>query len=161
MSKNSVFVRDIICVYHPEFNKAGPAREFVLKDPNRLNVELLIEETLAAVGPYDFVDAAGYDFSDFSDSKTTSINQKTGVGTVSSVETKIGALRITAYNPLKDAVDYFFVPQSHLNRVRQPCYGNNSHKERILFTYSSRYEDNYGWFENYRVKTFEDLALAK
>ena len=161
MSKNLVLMRDIVCVHHPEFNKEGILRTTGLTHPNRFNVELLIEETLAAIGPYDFVDAEGYDFTDYSDSKTTSINQKTGVGTVSSVETKIGSLRITAYNPLKDAVDFFFVHKKYLNHVKQPCYGNNSHKERILFTYSSRYEDNYGWFENYRVKTFEDLALAK
>jgi hypothetical protein len=154
-------MRDIICVYHPEFNKEGLLRSSGLSNPKRFNVEMLIEETLAAIGPYEFVDEEGYDFTDFSDSKTTSVNQKTGKGTIGSVETKIGALRITVYNPFKDTADYFFVPKTHLNRVKLPCYGNESHKERILFRYSSRYKDNYGWFEDYRVATFEDLALAK
>jgi hypothetical protein len=154
-------MRDIICVYHPEFNKEGLLRSSGLSNPKRFNIEMLIEETLAAIGPYEFVDAEGYDFTDFSDSKTTSVNEKTGMAEVGNVETKIGALRITTYNPLKESVDYFFVPKSHLNRVKTACYGKNSHKERIQFTYSRRYEDHYGWFENYRVKTFEELALAQ
>jgi hypothetical protein len=127
--------------------------------PDRFNIERLIEETLAAVGPYQFVDEEGYDFTDLSDSKTTTINANTRVGTVSSVETKIGALRITAYNPFKDAADFFYVSRHDLKYVKSPCYGVNYHKERILFTYSSK-GDTYGMFEDYRVGTFRELALA-
>jgi len=159
MSKSLVFMRDVICRYHPSFKSSSDLQKFGLEMPERFNIEHLIEETLAAIGPYQFVDEEGYDFTDLSDSKTTTINANTRVGTVSGVETKIGALRITAYNPFKDAADFFYVSKRDLQYVKSPCYGVNSHKERILFTYSTK-GDTYGMFEDYRVETFGELALA-
>jgi hypothetical protein len=160
MSKNLVLMRDVICIYHPEFRVSRDLRAYGIKHPDIFNVERLVEESLAAVGPYEFVDEEGYDFTDLSDSKTTTINANTRVGTIGSVETKIGALRITAYNPFKDAADYFYVSKRDLKYVKSPCYGVNDHKERILFTYSKR-GDNYNMFEDYRVRNFEELARAK
>jgi len=160
MDKNEILMRDVICIYHPEFIASRDLRKYGMKHPNIFNVERLIEESLSAVGPYSFVDREGYDFTDFSDSKTTTINANSRTGTIGSVETKIGALRITAYNPFKDAADFFYVSKRDLKYVKSPCYGVHSHKERILFQYSKK-GDAYGMFEDYRVKTFEDLALAK
>ena len=160
MSKNLVLMRDVICLYHPEFRKSKDLRAYGMQHYDIFNVERLIEESLASVGPYQFVDEEGYDFTDFSDSKTTTVNANTRVAEIGNVETKIGALRITTYNPHKDATDYFFVPKAHLKRVKQPCYGNSSHKERIKFTFSTK-SDSYGWFEDYRVDNFVELALAR
>jgi hypothetical protein len=160
MSKELVLLKEIICKFHPKFRNTD-VQKVALACPKYFNVELLVEETLAHVGGYKFVDKEGYDFSDYSDSKTTTVNSNTGVVTVSSVETKIGALRICAYNPFKESVDFFFVPKSDLPRVRMPCYGKNSHKERILFSYSKVVNDDYGWFEDYRVNSFAELATAK
>ena len=160
MSKSLVFMRDVICRYHPSFKASPDLQKFGLEMPERFNIERLIEETLAKVGNMQFVDADGYDYLPcYSDCKTTTININTRVGTVSGVETKIGALRITAYNPFKDAADFFYVSKRDLQYVKSPCYGVNSHKERILFTYSSK-GDTYGMFEDYRVETFKELALA-
>ena len=152
-------MRDVICVYHPSFASSPDLQKFGLEMPERFNIERLIEETLAAVGPYQFVDEEGYDFTDLSDSKTTTINANTRVGTIGSVETKIGALRITAYNPFKDAADFFYVSKRNLKYVKSPCYGVNDHKERIRFTYSKN-GDTYGLLEDHRVETFRELALA-
>lgn len=152
-------MRDVICVYHPSFNSSPDLQKFGLEMPERFNIERLIEETLAAVGPYRYVDEEGYDFTDYSDSKTTTINANTRVGTIGSVETKIGALRITAYNPFKDAADFFYVSKRDLKYVKSPCYGVNDHKERILFTYTAK-GDTYNTFDDYRVKDFRELALA-
>ena len=159
MSKSLVLMRDIICVYHPSFSSSPDLQKFGLEMPERFNIERLIEETLAALGPYRYVDEAGYDFTDYSDSKTTTINANTRVGTIGSVETKIGALRITAYNPFKDAADFFYVSKRDLKYVKSPCYGVNDHKERILFTYTAK-GDTYNTFDDYRVKNFRELALA-
>jgi len=159
MSKSLVLMRDVICVYHPSFNSSPDLQKFGLEMPERFNIERLIEETLAAVGPYRYVDEEGYDFTDYSDSKTTTINANTRVGTIGSVETKIGALRITAYNPFKDAADFFYVSKRDLKYVKSPCYGVNDHKERILFTYTAK-GDTYNTFDDYRVKDFRELALA-
>lgn len=158
MSKNLVLMRDVVCIYHPEFKISRDLRAYGMKHCDIFNIERLIEESLAAVGPYEFVDKEGYDFTDLSDSKTTTINLKTRVATISSVETKIGALRITAFNPLKDSADYFYVSKRDVKYVKRPCYGNDSHKERIQFTYGKK--GDYGMFEDYRVGSFADLARA-
>jgi hypothetical protein len=160
ITKELVLMRDVIIKHHPKFVNSADMQRVGMECPGYFNVEHLVEETLAAVGGYQFVDAEGYDFSDFSDSKTTTVNANTGQVMVGSVETKIGALRITAFNPFKGSLDYFYVPRSQLNRVRSPCYGNNSHKERILFNYSRKQRDTYGWFEDYRVSSFEELATC-
>ena len=89
----------------------------------------------------------------------TTVNANTRTGTIGSVETKIGALRITAYNPFKESTDYFYVSKRDMKYVKSPCYGVNDHKERILFFYSKKV-DAYGMFEDYRVKNFEDLARS-
>ena len=159
MSKSLVLMRDVICIYHPEFRNSPDLRAYGIKHPDIFNVERLIEESLAAVGPYRFVDEEGYDFTDFSDSKTTTINANTRTGTIGSVETKIGALRITAYNPFKQSADYFYVSKRDMKYVKSPCYGNNDHKERILFRWTEK-GDNYNMFEDYRVRSFEELARA-
>ena len=159
MSKELVLMRDIICLYHPAFTKSADLRSYGMSQPHIFNVERLIEESLAAIGPYEFVDEEGYDFTDYSDSKTTSINKNTRAGNIGSVETKIGALRITCYNPHKDTADYFFVPKNKMHKVRQPCYGVNSHKERILFTWNHRH-DHYNSFDDYRVGSFKELAIS-
>ena len=159
MSKSLVLMRDVICIYHPEFRVSKDLRAYGMKHPDIFNVERLVEESLAAVGPYEFVDQDGYDFTDLSDSKTTTINANTRTGTIGSVETKIGALRITAYNPFKESADYFYVSKRDMKYVKSPCYGVNDHKERILFKWSEK-GDTYNMFEDYRVKSFEDLARA-
>jgi hypothetical protein len=157
-NKESVLMRDVITQYHPRFVNSADLRKAGLECPGYFNVEFLVEEALAAVGGYRFVDEEGYDFSDYSDSKTTTVNANTGIVTIGSVETKVGALRITAYHPGKNCLDYFFVPARDLSRVKMPCYGKSQFKERILFTYSKKYHDNYGWFEDYRVASFVELA---
>lgn len=161
-SKELVLIRDIISQYHPKFTADPELVRMALADPEMFNVERLIEHTLAHTGDMQFVDAEGYDFLPCkSDSKTVSVNVNTCKAEISSVETKIGALRIVCYNPLKDAADYFYVPANCVKYVKQPCYGNNSHKERIQFSYSKKGYDNYGKFETYRVKSFLALAKAK
>lgn len=160
MSKNLVLMRDVVCVYHPEFKKSADLRSYGLKHSDIFNIEKLIEESLAAIGPYDFVNEKGYDFTDFSDSKTTTVNENTGIVTINGVEAKIGALRVTAYNPLKEAADFFFIPKKDLDRVKKDCHGISEHKKRIMFSYSRLVEDNYCGFEKYRVPSFKALALA-
>ena len=106
MSKNLVFMRDIVCKHHPAFKRSADLRHYGIKHNDIFNIERLIEESLAAVGGYDFVDEEGYDFNDiqYSDSKTVSVvnnggAKQTKVIIISSVENKIGSLRVTIYNP--------------------------------------------------------------
>jgi len=158
MCKNSTILRDIVFPHLPAF-KNREIQKFALANPEAFNVERLVELTLAHVGKMQFVDAKGYDFlPDYSDSKTVTVNAKSFNAQIGSVENKIGALRISAYNAYNDSMAYFFVPKIQVNRIKQPCYGVTEHKERIRFTYSTVYEDSYGYFDDYRVTSFKQLA---
>jgi hypothetical protein len=158
MCKNSTILRDIVFPHLPAFEDRE-IQKFALKNPEVYNIERLVELTLAHVGKMQFVDETGYDFlPDYSDSKTVTINANSLRAQVGSVENKIGALRISAYNAYNDSMAYFFVPKIELNRIKEPCYGVNEYKDRIRFTYSTVYEDSYGYFDEYRVASFTQLA---
>jgi len=155
-------MRDVICVQHPEFCKSQDLRDFGMKYPDIFNVEKLIEQCLAAVGPYDFVDAVGYDFTDFSDSKTTTVipdgTSRTAI--ISGVENKIGSLRVTIYNPFKECVDFMYIPRKQVQALREPCHGRSGGSKEKLRVRWNIHHDHYNSFDHFRVKTFEDLALA-
>jgi len=152
-------MRDVISIYHPEFRISKDLRAYGIKNPDIFNTERLIEESLAAVGPYEFVDESGYDFTDYSDSKTTTVAEYDNVMAIGSVESKIGALRITIYNPHKQALDYMYMPYRDWQRLKECSYGKSEHKERLRVRWNAR-NDHYNSFENFRVKSFEDLARA-
>ena len=157
MSKQRTLLKEIIIPNLPELFATEEARQYALRNPHIYNVEHLVELCLAKVGGYEFVDEEGYDFTDYSDSKTTTVNENTLVMTISSVETKIGSLRICAYNPIKESVDFFFLTQRELRTYALPCYGKNSHKERLLARWNAA-RDCYNSFEQFRVDSFEQLA---
>lgn len=157
MCKRTVFLEKILLVHVPH---VLPSKKIALKNPEAYNIEHLTEVALAELGGYKFVDEEGYDFTDFSDCKTTSTNSKTNIVTINSIENKIGALRIICYNHNKQDLDYFFVPANKLHLVALPCYGKNSHKQRIRAKYNVA-GDHYNQFEQYRVTDFVTLAQAK
>lgn len=167
MSKHYVLMRDIITKYHPEFTKSADLTQYGLSNPEIFNVERLVEECLAHVGGYNFVDEYGRDFDDpvSSDSKTTSVvvnnvERNRYVFIIQNVETKIGALRVTIYNPFKDRVDFMYLPKHAVNywKERNGASGNSmTQKERIRTSWSP-FEDHYNKLEEYRVSSFEELA---
>lgn len=159
--KNRMILEQVVVPHLDEF-KTPEQRKFALENPEAFNIERLVELTLARVGGLKFVDADGYDFlPDYSDSKTVSVNQKTYKAEINGVENKVGALRIVAYNPINQQLAYFFVPKKDVRRVKRDCHGVNSHKERIVFSWSKVFSDDYGFFEEFRVASFELLARAR
>ncbi len=164
MNKHFILMRDVVCRHHPKFVKSRDLTNFGLSQPLLFNIERLVEETLAAVGGYNFVDEDYRDFDDRnnSDSKTTTVipdgNSKTAV--ISSIENKIGSLRITIYNPFKETTDFMYIPKRHVGVLKEPCYGkNNSLKEKLRIRWNQAH-DHYNGFEQFRVGTFQDLATA-
>jgi len=170
MSKSLVLMRDVITVYHPEFRKSRDLRSYGMKHPDIFNVERLIEESLAAVGPYKFIDGDHCDFTDGSDSKTASIRvnpskpgRNTHIGEIAGVETagggrKEGALRCSIYNPHKDELRFYFLPKrmwsNHI--TLHPTSGIG----KIVYSYN-RVHDDIIKFQGYECSSFEDLARAK
>ncbi len=170
-TKHSKLMKEIVCKFHPEFVKSSDLRDYGTKYPEIFNIERLVEESLAATGGYNFVDEAGRDFDDTdnSDSKTTTVvnNDKEGsrkVFIVSNVQTKIGSLRITCFNPFSDKVDFFYVP-SDQRAVLQENDGSKyreqtGHCKRIRTAWSEK-TDYYNKLENFRVGDFVTLATSK
>lgn len=169
MSKQLVLMRDVICIYHPEFRHSADLRRYGMAHPEIFNVERLIEESLAAVGPYRFIDGDHEDFSDGTDSKTASIRVNparpgcnTHTGEITGVETagggrKAGALRCTIYNPHTDGLKFYFLPKSMWSQkiTIHPTSGVG----KIVYTYN-RLSDSIPKFRGYECTNFEELALA-
>ena len=157
--KNTVFLRDIIFEHLPELFPTKSSRQLALKTPKAFNVEHLVEIALerASTGSYEFVDRDGYDFTDFSDSKTATISSSEQRCTVNSLENKIGAIRLCVYNGYRDKVDYFFFDTDAVSRLGEPSYGKHAYKVRMRSGYNV-YADTYSKFEPYRVATFSELA---
>jgi hypothetical protein len=170
MSKNFVFMRDIVCKYHPAFKRSADLRHYGIKHNEIFNIERLIEESLAALGGYDFVDAEGYDFNDihYSDSKTVSVINNGGatqtkVIIIQSVENKIGSLRVTIYNPFKESTDFLYIPKKDVQRLMENAGTTgtaNKLKQRIRTSWNPE-RDDYNKLEQYRVGSFKELARAK
>ena len=171
MSKSLVLMRDVICEYHPRFRKSAEIRRFGLECPDHFKVERLVEECLAALGPYEFVDGDHYDFSDFSDSKTASIRlnpvqpgRNTHIGEIAGVETagggqKAGSLRCTIYNPHKPGgeLKFYFLPRSFWKNyiTIHPSSGVG----KIMYSYN-RVHDDIVKFSGYECSSFKELARA-
>lgn len=162
-------MRDVICIYHPSFRKSKDLQSYGMKNPEIFNVERLTEESLAAVGPYKFIDANHADFSDGTDSKTASIRPNpskvggnTYMGEISAVETagggrKSGALRCTIYNPHLDNIKFYFLPKSMWeNHI---SVHPSSNVGRIMYSYYKP-NDYISKFDGYECSSFEELARA-
>jgi len=170
VSKEFLLMRDIICEYHPSFIKNKKLRKFGLEQPNIFKVEKLVEQSMSSFGLYEHIDAAYADFSDGSDSKTSSISPNTkpdkkncyygeigGVSRITGGE-KSGALRCVIYNPHKEDLRYYFLPKSMwINNIR---IHKASGIGRISFSYNV-VKDIIPKFEGYECVEFEELAFAE
>lgn len=169
MTKDLFLLKDIILKYHPAFVKNSIMTYYALQYPKMFNIERLVEESLAAVGGYNVISKAGQDFDDVvkSDSKTVSVvnnslTRKSYVMKIGNVDTKIGSLRVTVFNPFKNSVDYMYIPNSDLSSLKE-ADGTRRRasgiKERIRATWSEG-SDSYNKLNRYRVGTFKELAQA-
>ena len=168
MSKNSLLLTEVVFKYHPDYVGHKKRQKIALKNPQHYNVEVMIEEALAHIGPYSQTNAALSDFSDNSDSKTSSITTKPYPktpnifrGEIRNVSTiygndKVGALRCIIYNPHKEKLMYYFLPKS----VWTPMISRPKLKTAgVLFTYNIQYDDIVK-FVGYECDNFEELALS-
>jgi len=172
-TKQQILLRDIIFKKLPGIADDILMQEYILKlielYPTSVDVENLIEHSLAHKGGYEFVDEAAKDFNDKdeSDSKTVSVNPKTGRAEIIGLENKIGSIRITIYNPISpEATSFLYIPRAHLPLLIRECFGTNEGKKRLVITWSKkrpkRFKDQkigyFNMYEKFRVDTFEELA---
>jgi hypothetical protein len=168
-NKKLVLMRDVICLYHPDFIKSRSLRQHGLNSPEMFNVEYLIEVCLAKLGKYKHI-PSGYhsDYSDGSDCKTSSIyvnpileGGNSHRGEIRGVETscggqKIGALRCTIFNPHTDGLMFYYLPKE---KWSQHISNSPSGVGTVPYTYYK--PDHYiEKFIGYECASFEELARA-
>lgn len=172
MSKEYVLLEQVIIPFHPIFSdkRYEALAEYALEHPQIFKVTRLVEETLAHVGGYDFVDGSHYDFSDGTECKTASVSstvkRKTasvcnsfsaeisGVMTASG-NFKSGAIRAVVYVPQKQGLRYYFFPPSTWEDMVNvhPTTGMG----RLKATYNLQH-DTINLWDPFRVSSFEELA---
>ncbi len=157
LNKHQLILRDIACEYIPRYSNSWPIIQDHWRD---FNVEHLVEQAMCLVGGYEFVDAHHYDCSDYSDSKTASINTHDRFATVGSIlsrdgqEPKWGDLRVVLYNPYYDRLDYYFMPKAGWESIRE--YGA-ANRNKLRAKYNPELDIVYKW-NQWRVPDFKTLA---
>jgi hypothetical protein len=170
MSKHQTIMQTLVAEYHPKFTASAKIRQLAVNNPKYFNIEFLVEECMAHVGGYSFVDAAHYDFSDFSDCKTASIREapkKPGAGShrgvIEGISSpgggfKYGALRCVIYNPHKKNLKYYFLPRSAWTNML--TFHPTTNIAKICFSYHLP-KDHIRKLAGYECSSFEELAKAK
>ena len=169
MNKTQRLLEECIFPYHPEFKRSLSMRRFATRSSGLLYIEGIVEQTMAIVGGYKFIDGAHCDFSDGTDCKTASIRQKPSRegsqshrGEISNVVTagggeKSGALRCIVYCAPRDRLDYYLLPKTFWEW--EITVHPSSSIGKIQFSYH-RGHDWVNKFEPFRLTSFEELARA-
>jgi hypothetical protein len=132
----------------------------LLSNWRHYNVEHIVEDAMAVVGGYQYVDCDHYDNSDYSETKTGTCRQHDRTATVSGIisrhtkTAKVGDIRAVIYNEFTGNLDYFFMPKAAWELTREYGDANCS----ILRTKYQPAIDVYTKWERFRVESFEILA---
>lgn len=160
LNKEQTILKEVISKHLPRYN--GREDELVTNWQD-FNVERLVEQAMAEVGGYDYVDAHHYDFDDFSDSKTATISKeghswKATVGNITQgglkSKAKAGDLRVVVYNSYDGSLQYYFMPKAGWEAIRESGKAN---KGKLRAAYSPLEDVVYKW-KKWRVDSFETLA---
>jgi hypothetical protein len=165
MSKETTLFREVIFIHHPLFKKNKKMRDIATKNPEIFKVERLVEQAMAEVGGYEFVDADKYDFSDYTECKTASIARSlvsrdsltSYKGMITNVardnRLKIWDLRVVVYNPHFESTQYYYIPKKDWT----PKVRGSQKSKYIDFCYNlERLTCN--WLDKFEVESFETLA---
>lgn len=157
LNKHQLILRDIALEYLPQFQ--GREQE-LLANWDCYNVERIVERTMAHLGGYEFVNAHGYDNSDYSETKTGTIREHDRTATISGIITantgtpKVGDIRLVLYNEFHGILDYYFLPKAGWELQRE--YGK-SNRDILRAKYNPDHDIIHKW-KQWRVKDFETLA---
>lgn len=165
--KNRKILQEIISVHNTDHS------DCLTKDPRSYNVPFLLEQTMAMVGGYEFVDAAHFDFSDGTECKSASVQanaqikngNETSIHSVRITNTisgagieKSGDLRVVLYNNVTDSLEYFFIPQRDIFQLSTIDISNKV--GNIHASYNSK-TGLIPKLEKYRMPDFVSLCKHK
>ncbi len=147
----------------PNFPGVWPtkaSRDIALANPHFFNIEHLVEQAMADIGGYKWVDQVGYDFNDkdLSDAKTCTLRRHDNGLSINKIESKVGSFRIVVYNEITDSLDYFYLTKlGRESYVERGYLKKDRNQERIRATFTES-RDSYNKLEKFRVKSFTELA---
>ena len=131
----------------------------------------VVELAMSKVGGYEITSIDGQDFSDGSDAKSVTSNArnnnpKLGVWTnsfeVPKVATKIGALRIIAYNKILEKFHYFYIPRNAFKHLKGSLSINiETFTSRIGEPLFTGIPDLNKKFWEYECSSFIEMAMRK
>jgi hypothetical protein len=127
------------------------------------DMESGVERALAKMsGRYGHTPEYHRDFDDNSDSKVISVRPSGGTAEINSVEKKIGALRVTIWNPHAERLDFMYMPFAQWPALARNATGGNkgNGRKKIVLHYSKK-NDSYGKFDAFLVPGFKELAQSK
>jgi len=157
------------CVYpHHDMFKLDTVSNHLRKYEKTLEnlAQKLAEEAMAHAsnGLLSWTDDDHEDYTDGSDQKTGTVHPKGSSGgghlEVSGLSTqagtyKNGALRVIAYNKIKNRLDYFYFPKDVWYYNRQ---FTNKGIARLIISYSGRSDSYVWWAQKCKVRNFETLS---
>jgi len=159
MTKRKLLLEKVIFPYHPTFSKVVDLDNI---NPEWFDVSLLLEETMSYVGGYEWLNLPHMDFSDGSDCKSSTINERKR-GLIDRVvshggKEKFGMLRVVVYNSIKQKIMYYALPKKEWF----PMIRRHSTNKQGSIGYGYKVEsDTIPKFEDFRCQTFEELCLQK
>jgi len=159
LNKHQRILLDIAHQHLPEYQDPRRLPELMTRS-RHYAVEHIVEDAMAHVGGYQYVDQDHYDNSDYSETKTGTLRTHDRTATISGIISrhtktpKAGDIRAVIYNEFTGCLDYFFLPKCEWEALREYGQANDS----ILRT---KYNIDWGYYtkwEQFRVKDFETLA---
>jgi hypothetical protein len=159
LNKHQRILQDIAHRHLPEYGTqvSLPA---LLSNWRHYNVEHIVEDAMARVGGYEYVNADHYDNSDYSETKTGTLRKHDKTVSISNIISrytstpKAGDIRAVIFNEFTTLLEYFFMPKAGWESIRE--YGD-ANKDILR----AKYNPNTGiinkW-EQFRVPDFETLA---
>lgn len=166
--KKTRILNEVVVKHHPDFVNNQYMQHAALNFPQYFNAEGLIEQTLAHVGGYDFVDGAYEDFSDGSEAKTATIAYS-GKGSIKHVTTpkdkhgnvveKSGPLRVVINNDITEELEFYFIPKAYWQTM-YTCGGSagGAYTSGKIDLYHNSTTGKIEKLKAFRVMTFEELA---
>jgi hypothetical protein len=159
MNKSQCILKDIAHQHLPEYQQ-GNQLPTLITNWRHYSVEHIVEDAMAHVGGFRYVDQDHYDNSDYSETKTGTCRRHDRTATISGIlsrhtkTAKAGDIRAVVYNEFTQQLDYFFLPKADWEQMREYGEANCS----ILRTKYQPATDVYTKWERFRVKDFETLA---
>lgn len=159
ITKKSLILKEVIIPYHPSFSKTVDINNI---NPEWFDVSLLLEETMAYIGGYEHLNLAHMDFSDGSDCKSSTINERKR-GLIDRVvshggQEKHGMLRVVIYNSISQKIMYYGLQKKDW----LPMVKRHPTNKQGSISYGYKKEtDTIPKIENFRCNTFKELCLIK